>query len=68
MSLNYTKNIREAPTKDKQKPTQESLKAECGTGKKRRACAGCTCGLGNYLNFTRASSTIPTNVKIRDKS
>ena len=32
--------------KDKEKPTAESLKAACGTGKKRRACAGCTCGLG----------------------
>lgn len=38
--------------KDKEKPTEESLKAACGTGKKRRACAGCTCGLAEELNAT----------------
>jgi len=38
--------------KDKEKPTAESLKAACGTGKKRRACAGCTCGLAEELNST----------------
>ena len=41
--------------KDKTKPDAESLKAPCGppgAGKKKRACAGCTCGLSKFFRIT----------------